>query len=357
MNKPSRTAGFWLRPRSPCRPLERRRTIKTMSILAMTTGPRRDPPIAVATVYLALFVFVPVLAARGQTRTETLERPGGERSARPIDGGRASRLRVCSQPRAHPLRPGARLRAALEWHGPGFARAPRAFSRSGGGIRSSLGIAPANQSNRRLAPRELARAGGETASARRCSRHPAPRRSQSARRRLRDARRVSVGEDRRRRAGRGTEAKRTAQPANPRRRSVARPQPGRAARRRAVRRGVPRRRRGRRRSTVVDRADVSRDRRLVARCASSLGWSEESLAVESPSGLAPCSVWPERPAGTASRSGSAPSRPRSPSTARSWRTAKGPTARWSRSAWQARRIGRRAATARRRWPATSTTCN
>ncbi len=50
-----------------------------MSILAMTTGPRRDPPIAVATVYLALFVFVPVLAARGQTRTETLERPGGER--------------------------------------------------------------------------------------------------------------------------------------------------------------------------------------------------------------------------------------------------------------------------------------
>ncbi len=51
----------------------------------------------------------------------------------------------------------------------------------------------------------------------------------------------------------------------------------------------------------------------------------------------PCSVWLARLAGTDFRSGSAPIRPRCPSTARSWRTAKGRTARWSPSGWRARR--------------------
>src|SRR5205814_1821790 len=59
-----------------------------------------------------------------------------------------------------------------------------------------------------------------------------------------------------------------------------------------------------------------------------LGWSEESLAVESPSGPALAVQRLARtPAGTGSPSASDPTRPRSPSTARSWPTARDPKGR------------------------------
>ena len=88
-----------------------------------------------------------------------------------------------------------------------------------------------------------------------------------------------------------------------------------------------------------------------------LGWSEESLGVQTtPRRARRCksSTWPARRAGTAWRCGSGPGRPRSPSTARNWRTAGSPRGRSARSAWRPGRPTPRRRPGRRRPP--STTC-